>query len=291
MQPLVSKCRFGDPGRDVALAVSGGADSVGMTLLALEAGLRPTLHHVDHHLRADSGRDAQVVRDLGGVLGVPVVVHDVTVAPGPNLEARARAARRGALPRGAMTGHTMDDLAETVLLNMMRGAGVDGLSPLVGDPTKPLLALRRAEVRAYVEASGHAFVVDATNADLSLRRNRVRHETLPALCAAAERDLVPVLARQASLLADERAWLDALAHDETSLHDADCRELATWPVARLRRWVRTRLSTCDGVDVHPPSADEVERVIDVIAGRAVATEVSGGRRVARRDQRLNVSQG
>lgn len=273
------------------MAVSGGADSVGLTLLALEASLHPTLHHVDHHIRADSGRDADLVRALGADVGCPVVVHDITVAPGSNLEARARAARRATIPAAALTGHTMDDLAETVVLNMMRGAGVDGLSPLVGEPTKPLLSVRRAELLAYVRASGRAFAVDASNADLSLRRNRVRHETLPAMCAAAERDLVPVLARQATLLADERAWLDALAHDETMLADADCRDLAGWPIARLRRWVRARLTSVDVGDVHPPSADEVERVIDVITGRAIATELSGGRRVARRGQRLRVTLG
>jgi len=76
------------------------------------------------------------VQGLCAQLGVPFSVHDVTVEPGANFEARARAARRAALPVGVLTGHTMDDLAETVLLNMMRGAGLDGLSPMVGDPSK-----------------------------------------------------------------------------------------------------------------------------------------------------------
>lgn len=288
MRELVDRCRFPDAGSAVVLAVSGGADSVGLTLLALAAGLRPTLHHVNHHLRSDSDHDAEVVRTLGADLGCAVVVHDVTVASGSNVEARARAERRRVMPPESMTGHTMDDLAETVVLNMMRGAGVDGLSPLVGEPTKPLLAVRRAELLDCVKSSGREFVVDTTNADLRLRRNRVRHETLPAMCVAAGRDVVPILARQATLMGDERAWLDALVRDGPPFADADCRALATWPVARLRRWVRGQLTTHDGLDEHPLSADEVDRIIDVIAGRAVATQVSGGRRVARSGQRLGV---
>ena len=182
----------------------------------------------------------------------------------------------------------MDDLAETVILNVMRGAGVDGLSPLVGDPTKPLLDLRRSELLAVVNESGRPFVRDPTNDDLSLRRNRVRHETLPAMNAAAERDLVPVIARQAALMADERIWLDALTDDGMDLAGVDCRELSSWPVARLRRWLRPRLSFVDDGDAHPPSSDEIDRVIDIVTGRTVATQLRGGRRVSRRGQRLAV---
>ena len=77
--------------------------------------------------------------DVCGERGVTCVLYDVQVEPGANFEARARAERRRVLPAGSLTGHTMDDLAETVLLNMMRGAGLDGLSPMVNDPTKPLV--------------------------------------------------------------------------------------------------------------------------------------------------------
>ncbi len=109
----------------------------------MRRGLDVHVHHVDHHSRAASTADAEfVVGARRRVLHVPVVVHDVIVAAGPNFEARARSERRRVLPEGSLTGHTMDDLAETVLLNMLRGAGVDGLSPLVNDPTKPLVRLR-----------------------------------------------------------------------------------------------------------------------------------------------------
>jgi tRNA(Ile)-lysidine synthase len=185
----------------------------------------------------------------------------------------------------------MDDLAETVLLNMLRGAGLDGLSPMVNDPTKPLRDLRRAELHDYVNASAFVPVHDETNDDLAFRRNRVRHELIDVLDDVAGRDVVPILARQAGLLYDERAWLDELARDDdaVTLEDADCRLLRTWPRARLRRWLRARLRAPDeGDGSHPPSADEVERALAVVDGDVVAMELSGGRRLSRRAQHLTL---
>ncbi len=147
---LLVDCDFPAPGTAVALAVSGGADSVGLLLLALESGLEVSVHHVDHHVRASSGEDARHVERLCAERSVPCFLHDVEVASGPNFEARARAQRRAVLPAGVFTGHTMDDLAETVLLNILRGAGVDGLSPMVDDATKPLRGVRRSALRAFV---------------------------------------------------------------------------------------------------------------------------------------------
>jgi tRNA(Ile)-lysidine synthase len=271
------------------LAVSGGPDSLGLLLLALEAGLVVTVHHVDHHARPTSSRDADHVEEICQRLKVGFVRHDVVVDTGTNFEARARSARRAALPTGALTGHTMDDLAETVLLNMMRGAGLDGLSPMVNDPTKPLRDLRRAALHDYVATSSFVALHDETNDDPAFRRNRVRHELMAKLDDVAGRDVVPILARQAALVFDERVWLDELAVDDRALtlEAADCRVLRTWPRARLRRWLRTQLRTPDAGDgAHPPSADEVERAIAVVEGDVVAMELSGGRRLSRREQHL-----
>jgi hypothetical protein len=149
-QTLLSDCHFPAPGTAVDLAVSGGPDSLGLLLLALSADLIVTVHHVDHHARPTSGRDAKKVERTCRDLDVAFVRHDVTVEPGGNFESRARSARRGAMPAGVMTGHTMDDLAETVLLNMLRGAGLDGMSPMVDDPTKPLRGVRRLDLVGLV---------------------------------------------------------------------------------------------------------------------------------------------
>jgi tRNA(Ile)-lysidine synthase len=271
---LLVSCAFPPADTPVALAVSGGPDSLGLLLLALAARLQVEVHHVDHHARATSGHDARFVQELCQTLGVPFVVHDVEVPVGANFEARARAERRRVLPEGALTGHTMDDLVETVLLNMMRGAGIDGLSPMVNDPTKPLRDLRRSDLHDFVKASSYVARHDESNDDMAFRRNRVRHQLLPLMCEVAERDVVPVIARQAEL------------------SSADCRELREWPRARLRRWLRLQLFVIDDVNErHPPSAAEVDRALAVVIGDVVATELSGGRRLARRDQRLTLEDG
>ena len=286
----MSRAHLPERGESVDLAVSGGPDSLGLLLLALEAGLVVRVHHVDHHARAASADDADFVVALCERLDVAFVRHDVIVDPGPNFEARARAARRAVLPDGVLTGHTMDDLAETVLLNMLRGAGLDGLSPMVDDPSKPLRDIRRSALHDYVAARGLAARHDETNDSADHLRNRVRHELVPLMRDLAGRDVVALLARQAALMHDERVWLDLLgAGDGVALADADCRELRDWPTARLRRWLRAQLRGDDrGDGTHPPTAEEVQRAIDVVRGDAVAAQLSGGRRLSRTGQHLTL---
>lgn len=123
------------------------------------------------------------------------------------------------------------------------------------------------------------------------RRNRVRHELMGVLDDIAVVATSYRSARRAALVYDERAWLNDLARDDgaVDLEDADCRELRTWPRARLRRWLRAQLRSADeGDGSHPPSADEVERAIEVVRGDVVAMELSGGRRLARRGQHLTL---
>jgi tRNA(Ile)-lysidine synthase len=288
---LLLECHFPDAATPVDLAVSGGPDSLGLLLLALQAQLVVTVHHVDHHARASSGEDAQHVKDLCATLGVDFVRHDVVVNAGANFESRARSARRRAMPKGVMTGHTMDDLVETVLLNMLRGSGVDGMSPMVDDPTKPLRDVRRAALHEFVAGLGFTPLYDETNDRVDFRRNRIRHELLPVINDVAGRDVVPLFARQASLMHDERVWLNQLSSADhiVTLGDADCRELSNWPKARLRRWLRVQLTSDDlGDGTHPPSSDEVKRAVEVVTGGAVATELSGGRRLSRSGQRLTL---
>ncbi|NNN08085.1 MAG: tRNA lysidine(34) synthetase TilS [Acidimicrobiaceae bacterium] len=288
---LLDDCKFPPAGTAVDLAVSGGPDSLGLLLLALDAGLRVRVHHVDHHVRATSTDDARYVEEVCARLEVPCEVHDVRLETNANFEALARAARRRVLPGGVLTGHTMDDLAETVMLNMLRGAGIEGLSPMVSDPTKPLQAVRRRDVHYYVIESNLVPRYDETNDSLEYRRNRVRHELLPVMNDVAERDVVPLLARQARVLHEDRRWLDELAlRDATlSLDAADCRDLMGWPVARLTRWLRERLVTLTAEgETYPPSADEIARALSVVRGDVVACELSGARRLARSGQRLTL---
>ncbi len=266
----------------MAAAVSGGPDSSALLVLAVEAGCAVTAVHVDHGLRAGSAAEAEVVRTLAVRLGADFVARRAVVAPGPNLEARARAARRSVLPAGAMTGHTADDQAETVVLNLLRGAGLDGLAGMRPGPAKPLLALRRADTLALCASLGIQPLDDPTNADPGLRRNRVRHEVLPLLDRVAERDVAAVMARNAGLLGDDARLLERLA---AALDPTDASALAHAPLPLARRAVRRWLVSEAG---HPPDRATVERVLAVARGVWRATEVGGRRRVARRDGRLRL---
>ena len=183
-----------------------------------------------------------MVADAAKAVGARFERRRVSVAPGPNLEARARAARFAVLPADVATGHTMDDQAETILVNLLRGAGADGLAGMAPGPRHPLLGLRRLETHALCAEVGLEPVCDPSNADPAFVRNRVRHELLPLCAQVAGRDPVPVLARQAGVLRDEVALLEWLAAE--ALPDpADARAVsaASPPLARraLRRWLRT----------------------------------------------------
>ena len=209
---LLARCSFPPAGTEVDCAVSGGADSLALLALAVEAGCVVTVHHVDHGLRPGSAVEADRVRVAAERFGAAFRSHAVHVPAGPNLEARARAARYGALPEGVLTGHTADDQAETVLLNLVRGAGLDGLAGMA-PARRPLRRLRRVETQGLCVELGLDVFHDPSNDDPAFRRNRVRHELLPLLDDLAQRDVVPVLARQADLLRDDAAVLAELAAD------------------------------------------------------------------------------
>ena len=246
--------------------------------------MRVTAVHVDHGLRPGSGEEADIVRDVATSLGAGFRAERVEVAFGPNLEARARAARQTVIGPDPMTGHTADDQAETVLLNLLRGAGLDGLGAMRQGPTKPILALRRSETRALCDQRGFAVVHDPSNEDPAHRRNRIRQEGLPLLADIAERDVAALVARTASLVADDAALLDAMAE---ALDPTDARALRDAPVPLARRAVRRWLA--GATPPYPPDAATVERVLAVARGEIRATEVCGGLRVQRAAGRLVLS--
>jgi tRNA(Ile)-lysidine synthase len=289
---LLARCRFPAGDEPVSMAVSGGADSLALIVLARTAGLEGTVIHVDHGLREGSAAEAEVVAAAARSFAFRFEARSVEVAPGPDLEARARLARYAVLPGGVLTGHTMDDQAETILLNALRGAGLDGLAGMRAGPDgrvrRPLLGLRRRQTAALCRATGLTPVVDPSNEDGRFRRNRVRSEVLPLLCDVAGRDVVPILARQASLLADDSELLQELA---SAVDPTDTGAIRRTPVALARRAVRSWLRSDEAfgdVEAHPPSSEEVARVLAVAEGRVRACELVGGRRVQRRAGRLEV---
>lgn len=280
---LLARCRFPACGAAATAAVSGGADSLALLVLAVAAGIEVTAVHVDHGLRSGSAAEADVVRDAALALGAAFRAEQVVVAPGSNLEARAREARRSVLPGDAMTGHTADDQAETLLLNLVRGAGLDGLAAMRPGPRKPILGLRRSETTAVCLAAGLVPVVDPTNADPAFRRNRVRAEVLPLLDEVAGRDVVPLLARASALAREDIELLDGLA---AGIDPLDAAMVAAAPAALARRALRRWLVAA--APPYPPTAAAIDRVLAVARGEAVATEVGGGLRVARTAGRLRL---
>ena len=183
-------------GATVLVAVSGGADS--MALLHVLAGLPQRdafglfAHGVDHGLRAEAAAELDVAEGFARSLDVPFARTRVTVAPGGNLQARARAIRWEALrAAGARagadriaTGHHADDRAETMLMRIVRGTGARGLAVMPiqdGDRIRPMLNARRRDVDAHVARHRVPHCIDPSNRDPRFLRVRVRQELMPAL--------------------------------------------------------------------------------------------------------------
>ena len=276
---LLARCSFPPAGTPVTCAVSGGPDSLALLVLVTAAGCDVTAVHVDHGLRPGSAGEADVVASAAHRYGAAFRATTAAVEPGPNLEARARAARYAVLPNDVLTGHTADDQAETLLLNLLRGAGLDGLAGM-RPHRHPLLRIRRWHTRGLCLAEGLEPVTDPTNDNLTFRRNRVRLELLPLLDEIAERDVAAVLARQADLLRGDADLLELLS---TEIDPTDAKALADAPPALARRAVRRLLA-----NDHPPDSAAVERVLAVARGDAVATDAGGGREVRRSHGRLAV---
>jgi tRNA(Ile)-lysidine synthase len=265
----------------VACAFSGGPDSTAVVVLARHRGCVVTAHHVDHGIRPQSGAEARAARSIAEQLGAGFVLHEVLVEPGPNLEARARTIRRNVIPPGAMTGHTADDQAETLILRLLRGSGSGGLAAMTPGPTHPVLGLRRAETEAVCADVGIEPVRDGSNEVLDVWRNRVRHELLPLATDIASRDLTPILTRTSDLLRDDDRFLDALSE---AIDPTDAREVANADPVLARRALRRWLS----VDGYPPDAAAIERVLAVARGEGVACELPGGRRIERSNQHFRI---
>jgi tRNA(Ile)-lysidine synthase len=274
-------------GDGVALAVSGGADSLAllhaMRVLAGPRRWRLAVLTVDHDLRPGSAADAAFVVDHAKALGVPARL--LTLAPGDlerhrdaGPEGAARAARYEALWPAAgelgcaflATGHTLDDQAETVLLQLLRGAGPDGLAGIAvraGSLLRPLLGVRRSETRACCAAVGVEPREDPTNADPGPLRNRVRSHLLPLL-EELRPGATQALARTAALAADERDWLDPLVATTLATLRADgvaldAGGLGGLPAALARRVVR---AAAREVGVAVPDAAATDRVIGLATG-------------------------
>lgn len=285
-----------DLSRPLAM-VSGGPDSVALLRVLVQLGGAPVVLHVDHGLRGEESReDARFVEDLCEGLGLACEVREANLIGG-NLQEEARRERYRMAEEAAdahgtstiVTGHTADDVAETVLLNLSRGAGLRGLAgipPVRGWLARPLIERRRSEVLTYLDYLQQPYRTDPTNLTGKYARNRVRLEVLPVL-----EELYPGaganIARAAILAREDLEALEGIAARMMTRRGAEIvvslGELRAAPLA-LRRYAIRQAYAAVVPDAPPLALALVESVLRV-AERTAGTwtlDLPGGVVVAAR---------
>lgn len=221
-------------GERLVVGLSGGIDSVVLLDLlqriARRGGIELTAVHVNHQISPAAGAWARFCRALCRGYGIPLSVNKVEVKRGNSLEAAARAARyavyAGVKCDAVALAHNQDDQVETLLLQLLRGSGVKGVSAMpefrIEKPAllRPLLDVPRSEIIAYARARKLAWVEDDSNADTAFDRNFLRHRLLPVIAERfpAYRQTLSRASRnfaEASALLDAWAVVDAGGVDDT----------------------------------------------------------------------------
>lgn len=300
------------PDEPLLVACSGGTDSLALAAAVIfetQRTERPAgLITVDHGLQAGSSERAAQVAELGYQLGFdPVIAIAVTVGEIGGPEGAARSARYQALTSAAtsstshgkqavvLLGHTADDQAETVLLGLGRGSGLDslaGMRPRTGQFVRPLLSLRRADTRAACDALGLPVWDDPHNDDPRYRRVRVRHEVLPLLDDVLGGGVVAALSRTAEQLQEAgdalRGWEANLA-DEAARPDGalDVAPLTTCPPAITARVVKSWAESAGAPALNAVHVRALVALITDWHGQG-AIDLPGGFGVIRRSGSLNV---
>ncbi len=296
---------FGPQSR-LLVAVSGGQDSVALVHLLLELKqdwpqLDLALAHFNHQLRASAASDERFVRQLARKLRLKLFVGRGRVREFArqnrlNLEEAGRLKRYEFLEKAAekwgaelvLTAHTMTDQAETVLMRIFRGTGVEGLQAIrlrAGQVVRPLLGLKRQEIEQYLREKRLKFRVDETNLDTSILRNRIRLELIPQLEREFDPEVVSHLARLALIAQEENEALAELADGLWAVITRGCcgrhkkegqalaspgleldlRALGEMPVAMARRLVRKFLHLALGLE--SPSFDQTRAVLELKEGQ------------------------
>ena len=300
------------PGDLVLVAVSGGPDSLCLVHALAELRrlfrMRLAIFHFDHRLREDSGSDTTYVRRIGDRLGLDVHVRTAegTPAKGESVEAWATGQRGNASndvrreigAASTAEGHTLDDQAETVLLNLVRGTGIEGLAGIdpggAGAPNiQPLLDVTHKQVEAFCRALHLRPRRDPMNEDRRYLRAAIRHDVLPMLEEATGRGVAASIARTADTIRRDRDELwrntDRVYFQVASESDDEVRfdaaGLLALPDPVARRVIRFGAYRVMSVDVPAPwTKDGIEAVLDLARGRPGRRRDLADGRVARRDR-------
>ncbi len=270
------------PGENVLVAFSGGADSVALLLMLHELKKKLNIKlfaaHLNHGIRGEEAdRDERFCTELCEKKGISVETKRVSVPSevkktGEGLEECARRLRYTFLSECAekygcqkiATAHHADDNIETVLLHLIRGAGPSGLvgiSAKRGNLIRPLLRFRKKELISYLDSIGQAYVVDSTNSDTTMTRNKIRHELLDTVYEINPK-ADTAFSSMSSLIEEDNKFLISLA--EAVDKNASFRELSalTRPVLsrflqlRYSQYVKEKNSTC-GAESRPPQLSHV----------------------------------
>ncbi len=286
-------------GAGVLVALSGGGDSVALLHLLLQLAplfsLQVRAAHLDHAIRAESGRDVDFVQRLCRQWRVPLTVERLDVPRlarqrGQGLEEAGHELRREFLQRTASNldcsfialGHHRGDQAETLLMRLVRGSGLTGLAamrPLSDSIIRPLLAFSREQIEAYLAAVGQAFVQDASNEDLYYTRNRIRHRLLPELTDLNPRLEENLAALSQRIALEEGFWRQEVKRALDTLRTVDDGELwldrlallALHPALRARV-LRQALLEVRG-DLRGLGAVHIEALEKLLEGAAPQAEV------------------
>lgn len=280
MKPLNIRSLIGQSPSDTRylVGVSGGRDSVALLHWLANLGYKKlTVCHLNHQLRGrSSAADARFVEKLAKRYGVDFELDSANVRAIAkkkkiSIEAAAREARYSFFAKTAkrrrcntiFLGHHADDLVETFLLNLIRGAGLTGLAAMRDVSTRhldgidltivrPLLSVWRRDIDRYVQERHLRFREDATNKNLAATRNRIRNRMIPYLEKILGRNVRQNIRRTAMIAAEEEKWLDNEVPDSTNAHFSVSR-LRALPIALQRRailkWLRAQNISDIGFDV------------------------------------------
>jgi tRNA(Ile)-lysidine synthase len=300
--------------RRYLVGVSGGRDSVALLHLLTHNGYRRLIVcHLDHQLRGRaSAADAKFVKTLATNLQLECEIRRTDVAAlakrtKQSIETAGRTARyeffasvaRRRHCRALFLGHHADDLAETFLLNLFRGAGAAGLAAMRQVATRevngveltvirPLLGITRDEIDAYLKTHNLKYRDDATNQTVAPLRNRIRHRIIPYIEKQLGRKVSGALRRAAIISADEAQWADSLVNS-ASTRDAELpvKELRAQPRALQRRTIHRWLQSRGIADLDFETVERVRALVEPEAPHA-KTNLPHDRHVRRRSGKIFV---
>jgi len=296
VKDTIKKYQLIDKGDKIVIGVSGGPDSVALLYLlnGLKKELRLKLHiaHLDHMLRNNSYKDAEFVERLAEKLKIPVTTAQIKVralAKKGSLEEIARNARLGFLfkvakdikARKIALGHNLDDQAETVLMRILRGTGLYGLSGILPKRRisgfqiiRPLIEVKRSEIEAYLRKKKIKPRIDTSNLEDIYLRNKIRNRLIPLLEKHYNRRIKEILCHMAECVGFDYDYLNLAAKRVTREHQQNLslKKLKQLHPAILRVALRKSVAAIKG-DMRSLTFKHIREIEDLLFNRPVNSVV------------------